>query len=94
MTFVPGENKKHKVKLYALSTCGWCRKTKDLLKSLNQEYEYQDMDQISGDEYDRVREEVKKFNPRLNFPTIVVDDGKEVIVGFREDEIRRCLIDD
>lgn len=91
MTKVSGENKTHKVKLFTISTCGWCRKTKELLKSLNVEYEYEDVDLLKGEDYDRIREEVKKFNPHLNFPTIVIDDGKEVIVGFREEEVRRCL---
>jgi len=31
MKKVPGSKKTKPVKLYALSTCGWCRKTKDLL---------------------------------------------------------------
>ena len=40
LTKVPGENKGHKVTLYALSTCGWCKKTKKFLDELGVEYEY------------------------------------------------------
>ncbi|MFQ5905703.1 MAG: glutaredoxin family protein [bacterium] len=32
--------KKGDVLLYALSTCGWCRKTKRLLEKLRVEYDY------------------------------------------------------
>ena len=36
---VKGENK-GKITLYALSTCGWCKKTKKLLDDLGVEYHY------------------------------------------------------
>jgi|GEM_PF-3996188 len=34
------------VLLYALSTCGWCRKTKALLKELGVQYRYVDVDLV------------------------------------------------
>jgi hypothetical protein len=34
--------------------------------------------------------EVEKWNPRLSFPTIVID-GSKVIIGFREEEIRKAV---
>jgi glutaredoxin len=83
--------KKHKVKLYTLSTCGWCKKTKALLQDLSVEYEYVDVDTLPDVERSKIREEVAKFNPLISFPTVVVDDGREVIVGFKKDEITRCL---
>lgn len=91
MTKVEGSNKDHKVMVYTLSTCGWCKKMKKLLTSLDIEYEYIDIDLLEGEEDERVREEMKKHNPRLTCPTLVVDDGKEVVIGFDEDEVRRCL---
>ena len=36
---VEGENK-GKILLYALSTCGWCRKTRQLLDDLGVAYDY------------------------------------------------------
>ena len=51
----------------------------------NQEqYEYVDIDVVSGEEGKRVREELKKYNPSQNVPTIVIDDGKDVIIGYKE----------
>jgi glutaredoxin len=82
---------KHKVIAYTLSTCGWCKKTKALLEALSIDYEYIDVDTLSGEEKTRVKEEVAKYNPLISFPTVVIDDGKEVIVGFKEDEITKCL---
>jgi len=88
MEKVQGKNKGHKVALYTISTCGWCKKTKRLLKELDIEYEYADLDVVTGDEGKEVREALKKWNPRQNVPTMVVDDGKEVIIGFKEENVR------
>ncbi|MBD3172715.1 glutaredoxin family protein, partial [Candidatus Bathyarchaeota archaeon] len=41
---VEGSNKEHKVFLYTLSTCGWCKKTKELLKEKDIAYEFIDLD--------------------------------------------------
>ena len=86
---VNGENK-GKIMLYALSTCGWCRKTKELLDELGVEYDYIYVDQLEGAEKDDTIDEVKKWNPRCSFPTLVIDDEK-CITGFKEDEIREAF---
>lgn len=91
MTKVEGKNRDRKVMIYTLSTCGWCKKTKKLLKDLEVEYEYFDIDNLTGEEGDRVREQMRKHNPRMSAPTIVIDDGKEVIIGFDEEKVRSCL---
>ena len=35
-------------------------------------------------------EELKKWNPRCSFPTIVINDSK-CIVGFKEDDIKEAV---
>ena len=86
---VKGENK-GKIMLYALSTCGWCKKTKDLLDDLGVEYHYTYVDQLEGNEKEKTREEIMKWNPRCSFPTVVIND-KECIVGFKEEKIKEAL---
>lgn len=86
---VPGANKKHKVMLYALSTCGWCRKMKELLDSQQVEYDYVYVDQCEGDERTTVTSKVRELNPRGSYPTLVIDD--EVIVGFDDDRVLELL---
>jgi glutaredoxin len=88
---VPGTNKKHHVKIYTLSTCGWCKKTKELLRTLDVEYEYIDVDTLTGDDISQVHEEVKKYNPYRTYPTIVIDRGKHIILGFNDKEIKEKL---
>ena len=76
--------------LYALSTCGWCRKTKEFLKKLGLEYDFIYVDTLDGNDRDNTIDEIKKWNPRCSFPTIVIND-KECIVGYKEDKIKEAL---
>ncbi len=78
-----------KVTLYALSTCGWCARTRDLLKELGVDHSYVYVDLLPPDEMEDTIREVEKFNPRGSFPTLVI--GEKVIVGFKEQEIREAL---
>jgi glutaredoxin len=86
---VPGTNR-GTVVLYALSTCGWCGKTKDLLKEMGVEHSYVYVDLLPEKELEEALREVERFNPQGSFPTLVIDNRK-VIVGFREKEIRETL---
>lgn len=86
---VSGEDR-GKVMLYALSTCGWCAKTKQLLTDLGVEFSYLYVDKVDPGEIDSALLEVERWNPRGSFPTLVIND-ETVIVGFREDEIRGAL---
>ncbi|MGV8144233.1 MAG: glutaredoxin family protein [Methanothermobacter sp.] len=89
MEHVDGENK-GKVVLFALSTCGWCRRTRALLEELKVEYSYIYVDLLEGQERGEIIEQVKRFNSQLSFPTLVIDDEK-TIVGFNEEEIKELL---
>jgi glutaredoxin-related protein len=40
--------KRRNIKLYALSTCIWCRKTKEFLDKSGVEYEYVYVDELEG----------------------------------------------
>ncbi|MBN1160878.1 MAG: glutaredoxin family protein [Dehalococcoidales bacterium] len=82
--------KKGKVMLYALSTCGWCKKTRKLLEQLGVEYDYSYIDLLKGEEQSAVIREIQRYNPACSFPTLVLDSQK-CIVGFKEDEIREAL---
>ena len=79
-----------KVRSFALSTCGWCKKTKRFLDAHNVNYEIDYVDLLSGDERARVMAEMERWNPRRTFPTVVVNDS-EVVVGFKEDRLREVL---
>jgi glutaredoxin-like protein NrdH len=86
---VPGK-KKVDIKIYALSTCPWCKKAKQLLDSQGVDYYFTDVDMLTGDERNQAMDVVKKWNPSASFPTIVINDNR-CIVGFREDEIKEAI---
>ena len=86
---IPGKNAGH-VMLYALSTCGWCRKTKELLDKLGVEYYYEYVDQLQGGERQEAIKSVQKWNPSCSFPTLVINNQK-CVVGYQEDKIREAL---
>ena len=77
------------VRLYALSTCIWCRKTRQLLDELGIRYEYTYVDLLAGDEKDQVKEEVRQLNSHISFPTIAI--GTQVIVGYDPAGIRNAI---
>lgn len=76
--------------LYALSTCVWCRKTREMLDALGVAYSYVYVDKLAQREQDEVMEEVARRNPRRSFPTLVLADG-ETICGFDEKAVRKAL---
>ena len=89
MEHVDGENK-GKIILYALSTCIWCKKTKNFLDELGVEYSFVYVDHLDGKDKDNTESEIRKWNPRCSFPTIVINDEK-CIVGFDDEKIREAL---
>ena len=89
MLKVEGKNKKGDVKLFALSTCVWCRKTRNLLDENQVEYEYVYIDQLLGGERETTLNEMHKLASDEAFPTIYING--EVIVGFKEEEIKKAL---
>ena len=78
------------VTLYALSTCAWCKKAKKLLDDNDVEYDLVYVDLLDKQDKDEVLVEVRKWNPRASFPTVVVDDA-ESVAGFKKARLRELL---
>ncbi len=89
MIHIEGEDRGDIV-LYALSTCVWCHKTRRLLGEIGVAHSVVEVDLLEGDEQDEVMEIVKRFNPSLSFPVLVID-GEEAILGYKPDDIRERL---
>ncbi|MBU0494293.1 MAG: glutaredoxin family protein [Chloroflexi bacterium] len=90
MKLVEGRNA-GPVRFYGLSTCIWCRKTRKLLDDLGIAYEYEYVDLLVGDEKERIKEEVRQYNPRISFPTLVIGPNEQVIVGYDPDGIKQAI---
>ncbi len=80
-----------KITLYALSTCGHCKRIRQFLNELGVAYDFIEVDLLSGEAFDEAYGLVKKYNPRGSFPTLVIGSEETVIVGDRLEEIRAAL---
>jgi glutaredoxin len=87
---VAGIKTDHKVIVYALSTCVWCKLTKQFLSDNNVAYEFVDVDLLDETDKSKVHEAILSKGGNLNYPTTIVDD-KKVIAGFRKDQLKEAL---
>ncbi len=89
MNHVEGQNK-GQVIAYTLSTCVWCKRTKRLLNELGIEYYYIDVDLLEGEAKKQAKDELKRWNPRGSYPTIVINNEK-CITGYDVEEIKKVF---
>jgi glutaredoxin-like protein NrdH len=87
---VSGQKRQHKVVLYALSTCAWCKLTKQFLKDNDIEYEYVDVDLCEEEDKQKIRQHIQSKGGPLSYPTVIVDDNM-LITGFRKDKLKEAL---
>ena len=80
------------VKVYALSTCPWCKKVKKLLDDQNVQYDVIDVDLAPEQEQKEALAEVEKLTGKRAFPVTVIND--QVIQGFKQEEIEGALEDE
>lgn len=83
---VDGKDKGNIV-LFALSTCVWCKKVMMIIEELGIGYDYIYVDLTSGSKRSEVIAVLEKYNPRISFPTLVINES-DVITGFKADEIK------
>ena len=80
----------NEIKLYALSTCVWCKKTILFLDDRKIVYHVTYVDLLEENEKEKAKEELSKFNPRKSYLTIIVDNSK-VIAGYDEDKLKEMF---
>ena len=86
---VPGRHGRQRVQFYGISTCVWCKRTRQFLEEQEVPFDYVYLDLLDDDEYAEVMEEVRRWNPAESFPTVVL--GGRCIVGYRPEEIKEAL---
>ena len=87
---VAGQKKAGDIMMYALSTCIWCRRTKEFLDRLGVEYYYADVDMLEGEDREKAEAEIEKWNPAGSFPTIVLNNS-ECVVGYKPEDLKAKL---
>ena len=77
------------VYVYALSTCPWCRKTRQWLDDNKIPYEAVDVDKLPDDEQDAVADKAFELSGGRRYPVVVIHG--EVVVGFSPDKFLEHL---
>jgi len=77
------------VKVYALSTCPWCRKTKQWFTDSRIGFEYVDVDTLPADEQDEAAEKAYELSGGRRFPVVVINGA--VVVGHSPDKFLKHL---
>jgi glutaredoxin len=75
--------------LYSLQSCGHCKDVKKMLQHRQVPFKTVYVDMLVGNERSDVLRDVKKVNPSVSFPTLVI--GEKVIVGFKLEAIEEAL---
>jgi glutaredoxin len=78
-----------KVLMYTLSTCPWCRKTKQFFKDKNIPFDFVDYDVVSDEEQDRIVADMRKHTSHISFPYVVIDD--KVVQGYNPDKYEELI---
>ena len=77
------------VKVFALSTCPYCRMTRAYLDENDVEYDVVEVDLLTGAEREEAIAEVKGLSGGTSFPVILVDE--DIIVGFNKKRMKELL---
>ncbi len=92
-TTVEGGDKRHDVVVYALSTCGFCKRALAFLSDKGIEHRYVHLDLVPLETKTRAKTALKeRFGEHISFPYAVIDE-KTTLIGFIEADWRKTLLD-
>ena len=77
------------VVVYSLSTCPWCRKTKQWFTDSRIAFESVEVDTLAGEEQDAAAEKAYQLSGGRRFPVVVING--EVVVGHNPDKFLEHL---
>lgn len=75
--------------LYGLQTCSHCKALRKWLTERGAPFRTVYVDLLVGDERNDTMRHLRRINPTVSFPTLVV--GDTTIVGFKKEEIEAAL---
>lgn len=87
-----GNTDKGEIRIFALSTCAFCKKALKFLRDNSITFSYVYVDEFDFDKKSQIKTDLKKrYKKDIGFPFLVLDDS-DVIVGFTEDEYIKKFI--
>ena len=87
---ITGSHGEHNTIFYGLSTCVWCKRTRQFLENEDVTFDYVYLDLLKGQEREEAMEQVRCWNSAVSFPTVVVDDS-QCVIGYKPDKLKEAL---
>jgi len=87
---IQGHHNEHHTVFYGLSTCVWCRRTRQFLESQGVKFDFVYVDLLKSQEREEAIEQVRRWNPAVSFPTVVVDDS-QCVIGYKPEKLKEVL---
>ncbi len=87
---IEGNKNTHKVLLYALSTCIWCRKTRTFLEEESVDFDFIYVDLVIADERKAAREHIRQYSTSTSFPATIINE-RDCIIGFKPERLKEYL---
>jgi len=78
-----------KVSMYTLSTCPWCRKTKNFFKERNMPFEFVDYDLADEPTQERIAGEMMRYTDHIAFPFVRI--GNDVVIGYNPEKYEQLI---
>lgn len=87
---VHGTRDKFDIVFYGLSTCVWCKRTRQFLEDQNVKFDYVYVDLLKGQEREAAVEQVRRWNSAVSFPTVIIGNDR-CVVGYKPDQLKEAL---
>ncbi|MBN1328283.1 MAG: glutaredoxin family protein [Candidatus Heimdallarchaeota archaeon] len=88
-----GEKNPCDIEVYALSTCGFCKRALEFLRSNKITFRYIYVDQQDSDLRLMIKNELAdRFEGRIGFPFAVINGGEKTLVGFTEEKWKEAFL--
>lgn len=79
------------IRVYALSTCAFCKKALKFLRENSIRFMYIYVDDMAPDDKQALKDKLKEiYKKDVGFPFMVINDN-QVVIGFREDEYKNLF---
>ena len=91
---VEGEKTPCDIQLYALSTCGFCKRGIAFLRDNNIRFRFLYVDHLDKDTRTKIKRDLmNKFEDvRVGYPFVIID-GKDAMVGFTEEKWKNAFLE-
>ncbi len=84
--FEDGKNSVHNVTVYALSTCGFCKRALKFLRENSIAFRYIYVDHLDPEVKSQLKADLmEKYKRRVSYPFLIIDadtDNEKVFTGF------------